>query len=457
MPLSRRRFLHRSGLALIGAAGAPSALSALLAGCRSAPEGSGGPIEDPQGLIDLPEGFTYRVFSRTGEEMDDGYLVPAMHDGMAAFAGEGDTCVLVRNHEVRMGRQEQGPFGTRSERLRPEDRSRVYDPGTAGHPAPGGTTTLVFDTRRGELLRHHLSLAGTVRNCAGGITPWNSWITCEETERLSGDVLARDHGYAFDVPADPALGLVDARPLRAMGRFYREAVALDPGSGCVYQTEDLGDGLLYRFVSDTPGNLTAGRLQALAVEGLPGADLRNWEGSRYRVGARLPATWVDLDDPENRGNDLRLRGHAAGAALFARGEGMWTLADGIYIACTNGGRTRTGQIWRYTPGEDEGRESPGGTSGTVSLFAEPNDPERMDACDNLTATPWGDLLVCEDSGGVQDLVRITPAGETRRFARNRLNDSEFAGACFSPDGSTMFVNIQDPGLTLAVSGPWPQS
>ena len=111
----------------------------------------------------------------------------------------------------------------------------------------------------------------------------------------------------------------------------------------------------------------------------------------------------------------------------------------------------------YTPGAEEGTadERPG----TIELFVEPNDGRVVENADNLTVSPWGDLFVCEDGPGSKEalsnrLLRVTPGGEVSTFASNAKSESEFAGVCFSPDGSTMFVNIQADGLTLAINGPW---
>ena len=113
-------------------------------------------------------------------------------------------------------------------------------PGSGELPCLGGTTTLVYDTRTQTLEKHFLSLIGTIRNCAGGLTPWNTWITCEETMQKAEGTYDADHGYNFEVPASADIGLADPIPLKAMGRFNHEAVAVDPKTGIVYETEDRG-------------------------------------------------------------------------------------------------------------------------------------------------------------------------------------------------------------------------
>ena len=228
-----------------------------------------------------------------------------------------------------------------------------------------------------------------------------------------------------------------------MGRFRREAVAVDPATNIIYQTEDTDDSLIYRFIPDDLSDIAAGgRLQALRVRGQASLDTRNWDAQTVSVGTELEIDWLDIEDVEAPLDDLRLRGFDQGAARFARGEGMWYGNDAVYFACTNGGKAKCGQIWRLIPDR------------TLELFVEPNDPGLIENADNLTVTPWGDLIVCEDGSNEQFLVGVTPEGELYKFARNAVSNSELAGATFSPDGTTLFVNIQQDGLTLAITGKW---
>ena len=459
MTLSRRHFLQTSAAFALGFSGLRTLFgcdNADIPNTRAISERFGPLQPDPAKILDLPEGFSYQIISRKGEQMTDGFFVPADHDGMAAFPGPKSLTILVRNHEVNLNDDAgDGPFGPGNElltRLGPDD---LYDAGHNGQPCLGGTTTLVYDTDAQRLESHHLSLAGTLRNCAGGPTPWNSWISCEETVQRAGEQCAHDHGYPFEVPASATPGLARPVPLKAMGRFRHEAVAVDPATGVVYQTEDVGDGLLYRFIPNQPGQLAeGGRLQALAVVEQPSLDTRNWEATTVTPGTTLDTRWFDLDDVEAPDNDLRLRGFEQGAARFARGEGMWYGDNAVFFACTNGGAAERGQIWRYVPSLFEGTPEEAGKPGRLELFVEPNDPGLVDNADNLTVTPWGDLILCEDGSGDQYLVGITPQGTVYKFAHNAVSDSEFAGATFSPDGSTLFVNIQGDGLTLAITGPW---
>lgn len=455
MSQSRRHFLQSSAAFAMGFAGLHS-----LTGCagRAQPltEPYGPLAPDPAGVMDLPEGFTYSILSRTSDPMTDGFLVPGLPDGMATFAGEGGRTILVRNHELNSDSDPAlGAFGANYELLDRLPQGSLFDAGADGRPCLGGTTTVIYDTASQRVEAQYLSLAGTLRNCAGGPTPWNSWITCEETVERAEGGLSRDHGYSFEVPASMQPQLAAPVPLVAMGRFNHEAVAVDPSSHAIYQTEDTQDGLIYRFLPLVPGRLQeGGRLQALAARGRPGLDTRNWEDAAVGIGEQLEVHWIDLEDIESPEDDLRHRGYASGAARFARGEGMWYGNEAVYFACTNGGSKKSGQIWRYRPSAYEGAGKESDHPGVLDLFVEPNDAGLIDNADNLTVTPWGDLIVCEDGSGEQFLVGITPEGGIYKFGRNALSDSELAGATFSPDGTTLFVNIQHDGLTLAITGPW---
>lgn len=462
MDITRRHFLKTCSMFTLGFMGLQQFACTPL--FRRGPEntdlraaGYGPLLPDSNGIIDLPAGFSYRIISRAGDFMDDGLLVPGAPDGMATFPGSDGLTLLIRNHELRPGRS--GPFGRMNERLSKIAPEKIYDYGEGITPGCGGTTTLVFDTRRQEVVRQFLSLAGTVRNCAGGPTPWQSWISCEESVQRAGRekevIYEKDHGYNFEVPATLHPHLADPIPLKAMGRFNHEAVAVDPDSGIVYQTEDRDDGLLYRFIPTVPGQLQqGGRLQALKIAGEDLRDTRNWGGDQIPVGRRFAVEWIDLEEIDSPEDDLRKRGYESGAARFARGEGMWRGSDGIYFACTNGGRAEAGQIWRYLPGAGEAKTGESTQPGMLELFIEPNDDRLIKNADNLTVSPWGDIIVCEDRSGPEvRLVGVTPQGRLYTLAHQH-QESEFAGITFSPDGSTLFVNIQWKGWTLAITGPW---
>lgn len=458
MSLSRRNFLATGAATTLGFAGLSTLMMKTgyaVPAAGDIAEGFGPLLPDRAGILDLPKGFSYTVFSKKGDTMTDGFFVPGKPDGMAAFAGPNGKTILIRNHELDQSDPEEGPFGSKYELLGRLGADRGYDMTHRSTPCLGGTTTIVYDTATGKAESQYLSLACTMRNCAGGPTPWNSWITCEETTVRKDDTFAKDHGYNFEVPASAAITLADPIPLMDMGRFNHEAIAVDPKSGIVYETEDRGESCIYRFLPNAPGKLAAGgKLQALAVAGADGLDTRNWESVTVTRGATMTVRWIDCDDIQDPDDTLRLRMVEKGAAFFARGEGMWTGTDGIYFACTNGGTAQKGQIFRYVPSPNEGQSNESDAPGTLELFVEPNNPGLIDNADNLTVAPWGDLIVCEDGSGEQFLVGITPTGGIYKFARNAKSSSELAGSCFSPDGTTLFVNIQHDGLTLAITGPW---
>ena len=460
MRLSRRQFFQRgfvaagafSGLASFLRTGwAAEAATETATGETAVMPGFGPLVADPAGILDLPAGFSYRVISRAGERTDMGYTVPGQFDGMGAFAGPNGQVILVRNHELDPSQSAMGPFQNR-----PPEPNICYDDGNGFSPSQGGTTTVVYDPQSGVTIRQYLSLAGTSRNCAGGPTPWGSWISCEETTEIAGPVKGRngaayvnaqDHGFAFEVPASAEMRIAQPIPLRAMGRFNREAVAVHPGTGLIYQTEDSLDGVLYRFLPSTPGKLRAGgRLQALCLPDFTG-DTSNWLQRDVAVGQQLRVSWIDIQDPLQ---DTAKQARAAGAARFTRGEGIWLSGERLWFACTDGGKQRKGQIWQLELYHK---------ANSLTLLCEPDDAHLLENGDNLTQAPWGDLLVCEDAVGDdvdpgQHLTGITLAGRPYHFARNALNASELSGVCVAPDGKTIFLNIHNPGLTLAISGPW---
>lgn len=436
-PATRRHFLQATGgaFAALLASGCTAGRSL---GAAAPPSSPYSPLrEDPAALLDLPDGFSYRIISRLGDAMDDGCTVPDNADGMGCFALPGGKLALVRNHELKVHHDSGGDLTTGYDRK----------PG-GGKVLPGGTTTIVLDPDSLEVERQFRSLAGTIRNCAGGTTPWGSWLTCEEDVTLPGPDAGLDHGWVFEVPAG-ATGLVDPVPLKAMGRFNHEAAAVDPATGIVYMTEDRDEGLLYRFIPAAPGRLArGGRLQALALADGRLADSRNWSGRKMAAGEWLAARWIDLDGVESPGDDLRQRGAAKGATLFARGEGIHMGEGELYFCCTSGGARGMGQVFRL--------RLPASGPANLQLFFESAGPDQFNFGDNLTVAPSGHLIVCEDqyTEVVDNYLRgITPDGRPYPFARLR-RQTELAGACFSPDGRTFFVNLYSPAATLAIRGPW---
>ena len=420
-----------------------------------------GPLRpDPGELIDLPDGFNYRIVSRAGELMDDGLKVPHAHDGMAAFAGDDGRIILVCNHELGVNESNLGAFGADTDSIPASVLEKHYDAGNGISPLAGGTTTTIFNPVTCRTERQHLSLVGTEWNCAGGPTPWGSWLSCEEIFRVPGplgnEYREKAHGYVFEVPARET-GLVDPVPIKAMGRFEHEAAAVHAASGIVYLTEDQQNSLFYRYIPDQPGQLLAGgRLQALAIGNGPAVRTDNWSAkSRIRIGEELAVRWIDLDNVDSDKNDLRERGYARGAATFMNGEDICAAGDEFFFTANIGGPSLLGQIFRYRASPNEGKDSESAVPGTLTLIAESTQNSLLRHADNITMAPSGDLIVCEDTATHCGIVGIGPDGRQYAIADNPHSDSELAGACFSPDGKILFVNIQYPGITLAITGPWP--
>ncbi len=453
--MNRRFFIKQAGLAALGFAGLRS--YSLFAAERKTLSptivGYGALQPDPARILDLPEGFSYRVIAKKGRIMTDGLRLPTRPDGMAAFPGKDGRVILVMNHEIDISAKDaDGAFDRDHRLLTPQIQDQLYDAGVK-NPMLGGTTTHIYNPATGQIEAEYLSLGGTERNCAGGSTPWGTWITCEETDNiLTGGAWTQDHGYNFEVQATEKVELQKAIPLKAMGRFRHEAVAVDPVTSHVYQTEDIPDGAIYRFIPRTPGRLVdGGLLQALAIKGISKCDTRNWESSTFEEGRSYDVTWVDLDEVESPKDDLRHQAQSKGAAIFARAEGMWHGNGEIYFACTNGGHIKEGQIFRYRPSGKEGDDG-----GTLELFVESKDASILSYADNLTISNYGDVIIAEDTYDKRScrIVGITPQGQCYHIASNSYNSSELAGVCFSPDYKTLFVNIQKTGVTVAIQGPW---
>jgi secreted PhoX family phosphatase len=438
--MKRRTFLNATSMAFL-------ALSA--SGCVTRPLpnqpfsraiGYGNLVPDPRGLLDLPNGFSYRIVSSFGDPMTDGASVPDKADGMGCFELDDGRLALVRNHEL----------------IATDDSGGEFFKGFGkkdGRYIPGGTIHVVLDAKSLEVRDQFRSLGGTLRNCSGGVTPWGSWLTCEESTAGPGEMfgagLDRSHGWVFEVPAN-ARSLSAPTRLSAMGRFNHEAACVDPGTGFVYLTEDRDDSVLYRFKPHVPGQLSeGGRLQAMQVVGIP--DLRNWSGQQ--VEQAIPATvrWLDLDGVDSPKDDLRMRAAARGASLIARGEGIHMGDAEAYFCSTSGGQAGLGQIFRLAL-------SASGEADQIALFFESVSHNQFNFGDNLTVAPNGHLIVCEDqyTARVDNHLRgITTDGYAYPLARLNLQ-TEMAGACFSPDGNVLFVNVYSPTKTLAITGPWDQ-
>ncbi|MEN0060843.1 MAG: alkaline phosphatase PhoX [Myxococcota bacterium] len=417
MPLLRRDFLRSAAIL--------TASTATLTLARQAHgEARFGALEeDPEGVLDLPAGFTYTVLQTAGDTMSDDEGVPALPDGMACFEDEDGNWVLMRNHELSGG---DNPL-----------TDVAYDA-----KALGGVSRLVLNPADASVISSNLVLTGTLRNCAGGPSEWG-WLSCEET-----DFEDAEHGWVFLCRTD-ATGVQAPDRIDAYGRFKHEAVALDPRTRIAYLTEDEGDGAFYRFVPERKREPFVGQLQAMAIVGSDVFDT----STDLSVGDTFEVRWVDVADSAAAKEPTAAQAQANGAAIVKRGEGIWfdEVERAVFFTATSGGPIASGQIFRLDPTDD---------GGTLTLVAQAEEGEGLLFPDNLTVAPWGDLIVCEDNLlGDNHLRGVCPDGRVYPFARNRLAGgfSEFAGACFSPDGRVLFVNIQAPGLTIAIEGPFPEA
>lgn len=456
-PLSRRQFVARAAAAgvAVSVAGSVEALftSEPALGTSGPKVGYGPLVPDPHGMLDLPSGFSYKILSREGTVRSDGLQVPSRFDGMGTFPDREGGSRLVRNHEC-------SPTAAIPVKA-PADRT--YDPGAAG-----GTSTLVVD-RRNEATNEFISLGGTAINCSGGLSPWRTWLTCEETELKAGTSgYTEDHGFIFEVDPYDDRRNVNPTPLKAMGRFQHEAVAIDPNTGIVYETEDAFVaplGSFYRFLPNRPrggwGSLRAGgELQALHVPGLTDLSVVQEAGASFGG-----VSWVKVPDPLATSESVRAQDYAKPITGGYKIEGAWWgVQDRCVYFASSFARTELGpamnhdgQVWKYDPSRD--------TLRLELIFTRPtpgSDNPEFDAPDNITMSPYGGLMMCEDGLGEQHMLGTTEDGEVFVFAKNRVNNGtpdkpeygELAGAGFSADGRTMFFNIYTPGITFAITGPW---
>lgn len=464
MTLSRRDVLATTGMGVLGAA-LGGTLSGEAFGGDDAPlRGVGkhgwGRLRYAGPDYRLPKGFGYTTFGEVGSLMSDGLPTPGCHDGQGLFQVTKGRYRLIRNHEIDMdipGAEQKALSAT-----------KAYDPA-----APAGVTSSLYDLDTGHLIESFLVLNGTLSNCSGSVTPWGTWLSCEETTDGLRAGFSKPHGYVFEVPST-ATGIVDPVPLTAMGRFEHETAPVDPKTGIVYLTEDNGDpgDGFYRFIPDQPGRLAlGGRLQMLAINGEKTYNTAKGQ----RVGEVLHTHWVDIKHPdpsdaEQHPGAVYVQGRARGGARFLGLEGAVWSHGGVTFVASESGDEKQGQVWRYVPTSHEG--------GKLTLLYESRNAKVLNQPDAITVTPDGRVVMAEDGDGEDEkggdnYIRVlTKSGKIADLARmirpldlhhwnaedfskpGAFGASEAAGPNFTPDGKHLFVNIQYPGVTTVISGPF---
>ena len=427
-------------------------------------------VDDPRSILALPPGFSYEVVTYAGKTtLAEGGPTPSNHDGTAVFDAPGGRLTLIQNHELPAG----SALGV------PHVKGTVYDP-TA---LDGGGCTVISTDRRGRNHGETVGISGTLTNCAGGPTPWGSWLTCEETDVVAGTAwkgngksgtYSKDHGYVFEVFAD---GRVLPEPIKAFGRYAHEALAIDPRQRQVYLSEDASkpNGLFYRWTAPRGVKLgpgiarqlgpTSGTLEAMAMIMDDGSVLPDVAYlTSAQLGRPFPVKWVEV--PERDGRPTPVRKQFTGEITRGKKfEGVYGTDQGVYVVNSFAFNTddlpadavkHDGMVWFYSYADETitlVTYFPHQTTGESGARARYDDL-TFDGPDNVTVTPWGSLVLAEDGAGASHVLSSTPGGPTYAIARNMLNDSEFTGPAFSDDGRTLFVNIQTPGITLAITGPW---
>ena len=402
MTLSRRSFIQSGAVAGAALAFGPAFWrEALEASADPARIGNGpyGPLGPPDANgIRLPEGFRSRVIAQAGQSVDGtGYTWPVFPDGGASFPTGDGGWILVINSEL------------------PPDAELPFQTGN------GGASAIRFRSD-GTIASAYRILDGTSTNCAGGKTPWGTWLSCEE------------HRAGRVWECDPT-GQRGAGVHPAMGVFSHEAACVDEVGKRVYLTEDESDGLFYRFTPRRYPDLSAGRLEAAIVRG---------DGS---------VRWAAVPDPS--ASQTPTRQQVPGATQFRRAEGIWIDSGFVYLATTADHKvhcynTVLEEIELLYDGEALGRDAP------------------LRQVDNVTAAPSGDVFVCEDTGEDDplDIGIITPEGEVARFLKVTGSQhtgaggpisSELTGVNFDPSGTRMYFSSQrgfGTGVTYEITGPF---
>jgi secreted PhoX family phosphatase len=395
---TRRAFIQ-TGLAAAGtiALGSGFWREALAAPAKPGPGPYGPPVGSPNSLgLTLPEGFSVRLIARGGQPvLGTTYDWHIFSDGAATFPLDDGGWILVSNSETPI------PAGD------------VPVPGIGGGPQNGGGVSSIRFNADGSIAAAYRILGNTNTNCAGGKTPWGTWMSCEEV--FNGAVWECDPTGQKPAVRQPAMGV-----------FEHEALAVDPVGKRVYLTEDTGDSGFYRFTPDNYPDCSSGLLEIARVDG---------------AGV---VTWVRVPDPSGASDETRKQ---IPHTEFKRGEGAWYDSGIVYVATTSDNK-----IHAYDP-----------LTETIEVVYDQKVGDGpLNGVDNVTAAPSGDIYVCEDNGTNQiDLGIVTPEGEVARFltaSGSQHEMSELAGVCFDPSGKRMYFASQrgfgGPGAVFEVTGPF---